>query len=133
MTFEKEMLADLLRDARELMNDTGRHWVQGSFQRPVHGDDGTVEYGYCSYGAIGHVTDGRPIEQLYAVRTALCVELGKDEAIANTPLDSELEASQDEEGNAYSRLVTFNDTEGRRWEEVEGAFRRTEDRLRAAS
>jgi hypothetical protein len=54
MTFE-EKVAKCLLDARELMNNGGKHWTRGAFKRRLDKD----EYAYCSIGAIRAVTTSK--------------------------------------------------------------------------
>lgn len=127
-SFTNEELASYVQAARELMNDEGRHWVQGHFVVPVH--EALGEFAYCSYGALRRATEEYSGQASYNVLSALCLALAEDEEIGATHLDADLEEARDEGANAYSRVVRFNDAEGRKWEEVEAAFKRTEERLR---
>jgi len=125
--YPKEELADALKGARELMNDSGLHWVQGVSVAPIK-RDGRVEYGYCSWGAISTTV---PMD--WEKKMAVIAELAKDEAIAATTLEPDVvRAPTSPEDEAYNKVVTFNDTPGRTWEEIDAAFRRAEERLRSA-
>lgn len=132
-----EVIADMLRDCRELMNDSGAHWVQGAFNLIVGETDDEYVYGYCSIGSIRKRAYELAIDYGAFTRQRLIEDavlaLGADEEISKTLLSSQLFSDRvpDEFDKSYARVVLFNDTEGRSWPEIEGAFKRTEDRLRA--
>lgn len=55
----KERIAAALRDAKDLMNDKGAHWVRHDLRSPILVEDGVVlssDYAYCALGAIYKVT-----------------------------------------------------------------------------
>jgi len=63
----KEKIAKVLREARDLMNDSGAHWTRYDLRTRIFDqEEGTYapdEYAYCSAGAIFSVT-GAPLDKL---------------------------------------------------------------------
>lgn len=126
---ERKVVAELIREARELMNNSGKHWVKGEFTRIVDGG----EIGYCSMGALNQVfySKEETDDQVggWARRDAI-LALAEDEAIAAVHYSGN---SRNQHSIAEWQVITYNDGEDRTWPEVEAAFKRTEERLLAAS
>jgi hypothetical protein len=128
VTYTAEELADVIRDARAKMNQTGRHWCQGASIQPL-GEDAPGEFAYCSWGSVYYSSRGEGGGD-YDIGMAVMGELAKDPAVAPYPVrvDVDVEGPLEE---AYSKVVGFNDDPARTWEEIDGVFRRTEERLRS--
>lgn len=129
--FPKELLIGHLRKAIELMNNGGKHWVKGSFFRPI-GDGGSV--GYCAVGAIatsvgwgGNGGENEPL--LNALSSELLITLGEEPRITWT---------LNKESYSYrpvvdpSAIFRFNDAHERTWVEVKSLFESTIERLERA-
>lgn len=105
-----EQIAKDLEAALDLMNDEGRHWIQGKAKSDLPLDDG--KHGFCSLGAIYQATGGWDTPSGTQARRYS----GAAEALTRT-LDGD--------------LVSFwNDNPYRTWEDVKTAFQKTIKRLR---
>ena len=106
-------IADLLRQARDLMNDQGKHWIQGQSATLRGFDDGQPQYErFCSIGAIRYVLTGDPFNDGNA-----------DENYLVQCLDAQITlpgARGDYQGS--DKVVLWNDMTGREWGEVYEAF-----------
>ena len=62
-------VAKTLRDARDKMNDSGKHWTQGTLAESILGEIGVMRY--CSIGGINAALD---VPQVYVETTRLIRE-----------------------------------------------------------
>lgn len=129
LTPTADEVGDLLREARELMNDSGAHWTQGFYESPIVEDGLIVGHKYCSLGAIRKLTDKEGRGDGYVLRRAAVIALGNDERIDPYMTPGQL----GDYDLAWSRVLHWNDAPERTWEEVEQVFRETEERVRASS
>lgn len=114
----RQEIAAKLREALALMNNDGAHWVKGEFIEQV--DD--LEYGYCSLGAIRHVTGTdveSPSEESDEVASALSEVLPEVRGLSLNGLPEDV----------YDRIVTWNDDLARTWDEVVAKFTEAADRM----
>jgi hypothetical protein len=117
-------LAEFARRARELMNDSGRHWVQGSYQ---------LGSSFCSIGALRKSLFGEAQGGFY-------INEGDSRFIAITHALAEaieekypafVTKQEDEHGEVkdVDLVINFNDDEETKWEDVERIFMRAEEIL----
>lgn len=106
-------VAQLLDDARELMNDKGAHWVKGRLRET---DRKTKEVSFCSVGAIYHLTRGED-RRKKALRKAALAELS--ESIRHATY-----------GWSGSMIMGWNDAPNRTWSQVSSKFTSTAKKLR---
>lgn len=110
-------VAQALREALQLMNNEGAHWLKGAYARYGDSDD---ERAYCSAGAINFVTAGHP--------EAIGTESTKEPMIAlaavleDVPPPTEPTDDWTEFDYALNRVVTWNDTPERTWEDIVRKF-----------
>lgn len=118
--------AEALRQARELMNDSGKHWYQGDWYEIL--DDGTTAY--CAVGALRQVTGSTNNPVLWRALEFL----GTDEEIR--VYNREVHG-YDNVAEGYPKIaeqdavINYNDEPERTWEEISSAFERAEKKLRA--
>lgn len=121
----KPVLIQYLREAIDLMNDGGRHWIQNSYVRPLVGG-GT---GYCAVGAIATTVGFRPDREaiLIALTSELLITLGEEPRCSwHFTINSERQPRAQIDP---SPIINFNDTRGRTWREVKSLFESTIERL----
>lgn len=132
----KQEIAAKLREALALMNDSGKHWVQGDFIEVVDEyvtPDGTYkeEYGYCSIGAIRTVLNGS-VEDSSPESDAVALALA--DVLPETPPFMQFSSESDEgyaRRVALDKIVNWNDDMERRWEEVVEKFNEAAARAEA--
>jgi hypothetical protein len=140
---QRENVANILRHAREAMNDSGAHWTQGTFEKYLNDDTG--ERAFCSIGAVDHITNQgvRPYatdeewEMASEIKSAVIFALAEDEMLAGIDL-SDLEKADYYGGEVEKerylnevRVIRFNDKNDTTWEDVEALFKRAEERVRS--
>jgi hypothetical protein len=122
MEVEKEIVADALKRARDLMNDYGAHWIKGHWEQTLENG----ERGFCSVGALRDVTGSRENSVLLAALQAL---LASEQVRTDSP---DLSAVATGSVNAIADvIVAWNDDPNRTWPEVDVLFTQTEERVRA--
>jgi hypothetical protein len=100
-------IAAKLRQARDLMNDTGAHWIQGRSATSARGE----WVRFCSIGAIRYVVNGDPYEDSSEedyLTEALATQIPEDEA----PRGYE----------GPDKIVFWNDRADRTWSEISETF-----------
>ena len=145
----KEKIAAVLREARDLMNDSGAHWVQWDLRtRHYDVDDGKQvgDFMYCSLGAIYKVT-GVDMDKVvwydpdegnvYAdhesflnlltegdveVREAAIEALGDEIARSGWVQPTHWGKPTTEEEKVNYRITSWNDSSGRQWDDVAAMF-----------
>lgn len=130
----KEQVADLLKNARELMNNSGAHWIKGAYSTRIRADysggEPVFEHAYCSMGAIRHLTDEEGDQK---IRWEATKALGEVEAIKAIPMtEADAYDIADRYEVAFTRIVRWNDADERTWADVDAAFREAEKRVRAS-
>ena len=104
-------IADLLRQARDLMNDQGKHWIKGQSATLKAINFGQPEYDkFCSIGAIRYVLTGNPFDNDNADENYLV-----DCLVAQINLPG-----KDYEGS--DKVILWNDSTDREWGEIYEAF-----------
>jgi len=127
MTISANVVADALAKARDLMNDKGKHWTKGTSRKPIRVWRGEiVEYAYYSSGALTESTDDWGQIHPNPVRLEAIVALSQNPQIAAIDV---LKYSDPYE-EALAKIITWNDDPDRTWDEIDTAFRETEERLR---
>lgn len=154
-------LADVIqamRDARDLMNHNGRHWIQGAERANIRDSDFNLVYeeiegkrkvavGFCS---IGGLKEAIPTGIDFAYYIAL-IELARDispedfDSYVHDVLENYMDwkptqAKWDKISESVlvialgeeceNIVINFNDDEGTTWPMVRSRFTRTADRLR---
>lgn len=143
----------LLRKARDLMNDNGAHWVQGSFKRTLHygKNIGEHEYGYCSVGGLNEAAGRSGVDRTYAgentaMALAICelantilkdpknAEIVKKSSYLKSVLNRRKKktlspSSSLDIGDAFSVVIAFNDSKDNDWNGVDSVFKNTAVRL----
>ena len=123
----KEVLIEKLREAIDLMNDGGRHWIQRAYVRLVPGGG----MGYCALGAIATTSKYGDSEESAVVINALVSELlitlGREPRI--TWQYTQADHSTMRQVIDPMPILMFNDHEGRTWTEVKSLFESTIERL----
>ena len=106
-------ISDKILEARELMNNRGKHWLRGAFRSK---NPKTGEVSFCSVGAVREV-GGRGINArvYHYLHEALPPEFQAKPYYGRT----KVVASQ--KSNA---IIAFNDRYGRKWGEVSKLFRK---------
>lgn len=122
-------VADVLEKALATMNDSGAHWIQGSY---------TTGYGpharYCSVGAINQTlgfynADVIPLdvfsrkERLHRCAT---------KALAQTIQERGLLGDKEPSPIGKGYVIDWNDSHGRTWDQIVDVFTATIKRLRGA-
>lgn len=122
----KQEIAMYLREAVKLMNDRGAHWVRGEYSEVINYDqdtgDGTFtpEYGFCSLGAIRHVT-GDPLFDPGPVSDEVAQALAA--VLPPNPLEERFGVSEEEQrSKVYDRIMRWNDDDDREWDDVVEKF-----------
>lgn len=136
----REKAAEILLKARDAMNDSGAHWIQGDWSRLIKYDEkGQPQRAFCSVGAINHVSDAyaqeNPDDPNWVVidnaRVAAVIALAQDEVFEGRRASAYGNEDQGGYGASEQKVITYNDDSGRAWEEIDSLFRRTAERLRA--
>lgn len=121
--------ANALREARELMNDSGKHWHKGNWD--VDLDDGSKAY--CSAGALRKVTGFRPSVDEYDGTIGLALAALAADPEVNEYVLERIEYNElSPETSDLDRVINWNDDVARTWEDISAAFERAEQRLRNA-
>lgn len=105
-------IAEKLRAARDLMNESGKHWVQGKFQYPV--SSFAEETRYCAIGAIRKVVSGDAYKNTEEAREIAAVLREQIIADGVGPDDGPLDEEE--------VVVLWNDSTLRTWQEVSDTF-----------
>lgn len=114
MTLDTQAAA-LLERAHELMNDGGKHWMQGAYSLK---NEGTGALSYCAAGAI---LEARGSKMTESVRARALAALGG--AIATK------EAGALRSGD-WVTIINWNDDPRRTWAEVSSMFKTAIRQLR---
>jgi len=125
MSMEMTAVADALKEARELMNDSGAHWTQGQWARQT--DNGDTAY--CAVGALRSVTGYVSGDDYGPVLWEAIQILSENEEVkeaAREQFEEEFEMLP-----PVDRVIAWNDDGSRTWEEISEIFTRTEERVRA--
>lgn len=120
MKTEKELLAEIILEARDLMNDGGKHWIKGIFEEY---DPETGEKSYCTVGALYVCFLNRNIP--FYVYDDISLQL--------VQTISEYSGWHGESViSCLSRfsITSWNDAPERTWEDVERVLTETARRLR---
>ena len=107
---------EILRSARDKMNDEGKHWIKGRLSRKK-----AVGMCYCSLGAINAVTPDR--NERRAAKEAL-VALGLERSLPS------IEHSGRRRSEVEAIVYTFNDSQRTSWRDVDRVFRKAVRALR---
>ncbi len=119
-----EEVADVLDRAIELMNDTGKHWVQGRFQQCLDDPD---EFAYCSVGAIRKAAGISNVDFNDNPVSSAAVA-----AVARAYLPITKDQLRDEWHSGTANVVmNWNDSNGTAWEQVVRRFKRARTRVLA--
>lgn len=113
-------VAAVLRAARDLMNNKGRHWTKFSFvsRRNHKGEDlPSKEYAYCALGALNKICGKR--------ETAL-----KNSAIEALSREIRTVSPGDIKVDDFSTIMIFNDSAKTTWDDIKDVFTRAARRLR---
>jgi len=121
---QEQVAAEALREAQQLMNDKGAHWIQGQFFAKV--DDGSM--GYCSVGALNKALG----KKSGAERDLALVTLAE---VINPDFREEYAEEYPDDGEGYivghaeEVVINWNDFDDRDWTDVKDAFSRARRRL----
>lgn len=114
-----EAVARALERAREMMNDSGSHWIKGAMRSRM--EQGMC---YCALGGIYAAT--RPGPTRDAAVIALAREIDPA-AVRRAEL-----ATPDDVARRCERIITtWNDLRHRTWKQVEAALRRAAEKAAA--
>lgn len=113
----KKRTREILKTARFLMNDNGKHWIKGRLSRKK-----SVGMCYCSIGAIRAASDN-PSEVETAVKALATIGLGMDDPGVRYG---------DERGFFPYRykIENWNDRPSTTWKDVDATFRKAVRSLR---
>ena len=98
-------IAAKLREALRAMNNSGAHWIQGSSAQFAN----NTPVKFCSIGAIRWAVCGDPYEET-------------EEENFLTEALAEVIPEEYRSGSAPDTIVRWNDSEFRKWSEIEAAF-----------
>lgn len=112
----RDRVREILREARDKMNDNGKHWIRGDYFKRIRGRGNC----YCSIGAIHSVT--RKKHEREAAYLALC-ERGVGSSTRNS-------YGTINPYTAESNIIRWNDNFNRTWSDVNKAFRKAVRNLR---
>lgn len=120
-------VAEALKAALKLMNDSGKHWTQGDYEAVI--DDG--ERAYCSVGAISQVVVG-DAEDAFDVNVhpalfALANVLPEIEPSLSS-VSSARTAGWQEFDFVLDKVIRWNDAEERTWDEIVEKFNTAAER-----
>ena len=121
---DKEKTAKLLKDALELMNDSGAHWTQGTYRTEEDSPDGKPLY--CSLGALRHVAFEDVVLGSVEDEAGLHIYGLAVSALAEVVCAEEVPL-----GFGENRVIDFNDDPGRVWPEIVEAFTKAAERVEA--
>lgn len=107
-SFTDEDVAKVLLNARELMNNRGKHWIKWEFRRK----NKNGELCYCSIGAIRAAAPGDKNKRLRAAAFRALAQL-----IDPNYADGTKTAAQ-------SVIMSFNDSDSTKWGDVSKLFRK---------
>lgn len=118
----RQEVAAKLREALAVMNDKGAHWVKGEYSEVLEWDDfdAPLEIGYCSLGAIRHVT-GTSVEGTSYESNEVALTLAQVLPDVPEPAVPGLRLATAAD-RAFDKIVTWNDNDERTWEEVVAKF-----------
>lgn len=115
-------VAKVLKQARDLMNDQGAHWIQGKLRKT---DPKTGEVSFCSVGAIQHIAKGPEnaelrLEALMTLAETVSVSFDRTR-IFGAPGDA-----------ARGAVIIWNDNPARSWDAIDAKFAEAQKRARAS-
>jgi len=131
-------IAEKLREALRLMNDSGKHWIKGDWQQELDEVDeyGYYQLGYCSVGAIRVANNVDDIEADDADSNACVFALA--ELLPAFDYQKVVPAYRPDpstpEGRTTiltDRVIRWNDKEERTWEEIVEKFSEAANRQEA--
>ena len=125
MDTETQEIVDVLDRAIELMNESGAHWTQGSFRRPLGYD--LHEYAYCSVGGIREAAGVRdPAWSDNDLSRAAIAAVAR----AYLPTQKERHDSEWDHGTT-NIVIDWNDSGNTNWTKVVRRFKRARARVLA--
>jgi len=143
----RERTAQIIREARDLMNADGKHWIQGDEKQQLYDvlKDSYIpnEYAYCSVGAIKEVakTEEEMIAAYYVLnKNGLGTWPEIDETFINE-YENYLEDGCDPHNALYDvidnhkeyleeEIINYNDADSTIWKNVKELFSRSAKALR---
>lgn len=115
-----DMVVDMLKNARDLMNDSGRHWIKGEYYGHKKG-----EQAYCSVGALRKSGSRRPAAYRSSIiALATVIDPDRMKSSREHALKHSLDVNRHLASVAESIIVNWNDHPNRRWLDVDRKFRK---------
>lgn len=152
-------LSQIIRSARNLMNNNGRHWVKGTEKIPLDAvdpqthtyenvgpinyflalNDPKQEYAFCSIGAVKEVTANHNEYKAALFELAMTIDPGSVEEIYLQNASFHGFSSEDfskqnlfdsiDDGALGDIIAEFNDNHLTKWEDVKGWFTKSAARV----
>lgn len=108
--------SEVLRNALELMNDTGAHWTQGAWT-DLQGPNETPRY--CSVGAINATVHNEPLNYLLREEALKALAYGLPTPGPKGPYAE----------NEMHKVIKWNDNPRRKWADIVARFEKAIARL----